>query len=471
MKKELKKLPEQLQKRLRELPAVDELLRTSAVEGGPLPRWALVRACRDAIAMRRGQLLAGEDVAATLEAGEVRTRAQAHQTSTLREVFNATGVVVHTNLGRAPLPHRVMRHMQTLAQGYSTLEYDLAAGLRGDRHGHVARLICEICAAEDAVVVNNNAAAVMLCLTTHARDREVIVSRGELVEIGGSFRMPDVMEMSGAMLREVGTTNRTHPADYERAICEQTGLMLKVHTSNYEVVGFTRSLTSEELVALGRQHGVPVMYDLGSGSLFDLQELGLGGHESTVHDALNAGFDLVTFSGDKLLGGPQAGIIVGRRELVNEVRRHPMMRALRPDKLCLAALEETLNIYREGQERQEIPVVRMLTTPQETLHQRAKTLAAKLRKMLKASWEARAVEGVGRVGGGAYPIADLPSWAVVLKHPSHSAQRLAETLRAADPPIIARVEDEQLLLDVRTLPDEDLGRLSQAACDALGQLK
>lgn len=463
---------------LRALPAVDELLRAmEAMADGqaPAPRWALLAAAREAIADARGRLLAGSvDANATaqeLTPEAVVARARELARPSLREVLNAAGVVVHTNLGRSPLPEAAVARIAEVARGYSTLEYDLAAGKRGSRHVHVARLLCELTGAEDAVVVNNNAAAVMLGLAALARGREVIVSRGELVEIGGSFRIPDVMELSGARLVEVGTTNRTHPADYERAIGEQTGMLFKAHRSNFAVVGFTAEVAAEELVALGRYHDVATMFDLGSGTLTDLERFGLAGDETPVARAVAAGFDLVTFSGDKLLGGPQAGLLVGRMEAIAAVRKHPLMRALRPDKLCIAALDATLTLYREGRAEAEVPTLQMLAVTADELEPHARQLAARLREVLNADWTLDVQKVTARAGGGAYPNLELRSWAVSLTHPRHNATQLDRLLRAGDPPLIARIEDNRLLLDVRSLwPANGRERAVAAISGALGNL-
>jgi L-seryl-tRNA(Ser) seleniumtransferase len=452
---------------LRTLPAVDELLaRCEALLSAPSsaqepPRWALVSACRHAIDERRRLILAGESDDGELRAEAVLTAAAKLALPPLRPVINASGVVIHTNLGRAPLASAAIERVCAMAGGYSTLEYDLAAGARGSRHVHVAQVLRELTGAEDAVVVNNNAGAVMLGLAALAAGREAIVSRGELVEIGGSFRIPDVMELSGAKLVEVGTTNRTHPADYRRAIGEQTGLLFKAHRSNFAVVGFTKEVEPEELTAIGHEAGVPSMFDLGSGTLIDLTRLGLrGGDETPVAEAVAAGFDLVTFSGDKLLGGPQAGMLVGRRDAIEACRRHPLMRALRPDKLCLAALDATLALYREGRAEAEVPVVRMLAATPESLEPLATRLRDALLAALGQPWQATLREVSARAGGGSYPNVELRSLAVALTHPEHKATELEAGLRAAEPPVIARIEDGLLLFDVRCLHPE-------SGCDAL----
>ncbi len=439
------------------------------MDASALPRWAKLAACRQAIDARRREILAGESEDGDLDEEVVLAAARRIARPPLRPVINASGVVLHTNLGRAPLAELALERLCAVARGYSTLEYDLAAGGRGSRHMHLAKALCELTGAEDAVVVNNNAGAVMLGLAALAAGREAIVSRGELVEIGGSFRIPDVMALSGATLVEVGTTNRTHPADYRRAIGETTGLLFKAHRSNFAVIGFTKEVEPQELVAIGREAGVPSMFDLGSGTLLDLTKLGLsGGDETPVGQAVAAGFDLVTFSGDKLLGGPQAGIMVGTREAIDACRRHPLMRALRPEKLCLAALDATLALYREGRAEMEVPVVRMLRATPGTLTPLASGLCEDLRAALGAPWSVELREVSARAGGGSYPNVALRSIAVALTHPQRKASELEAALRQADPPVVARIEDGELLFDVRCLhPQTGREALLAAALPAL----
>ena len=453
--------------RLAALPKIDETVgRLDRLWDGRFPTWAMTEAVRSAVeALRRTILDDGPAPARPLEAVVEELAAELVRPS-LRPLFNATGVVVHTNLGRAPLHRAVMDRVASVASGYSNLEYDLEAGHRGSRHGHVGDLVCRLTGAEDAVVVNNNAAAVLLCLTALAHGHEVVVSRGELVEIGGSFRIPDVMAASGAVLREVGTTNRTHPADYRRAITDDTALLFKAHRSNYAVVGFTREVEMAELSTIGREAGVPTMYDMGSGCLMDLRPLGIDG-ESAVQGALADGIDLVTFSGDKLLGGPQAGIIVGKAELVARVRSHPLMRPLRPDKMTLAALTATLEAYRDHTHHDLVPVVRMLSTPEAELKKRAQGLRRRLRRRLDREVALGLVAVASKVGGGSSPLAELPSWAVSLSHPEQSANALERRLRRHEPPIIGRIERDTLLLDLRTLDPAQLGPLADATAEAL----
>jgi L-seryl-tRNA(Ser) seleniumtransferase len=369
----------------------------------------------------------------------------------LRAVINATGVIVHTNLGRSPLSKRVADRIAEIACSYSNLEYNLEEGRRGERNAHLRELVQELTGAEAAIAVNNNAAAVLLALSSLAQGREVVVSRGELIEIGGSFRIPDVMARSGAILREVGTTNRTHPRDYINAINENTALILKVHPSNYRIEGFTREVALEELVAIGRDRGVPTVMDLGSGCLVDLSPYGLE-RETTVQSVIAAGVDVVSFSGDKLLGGPQAGILAGRADLIEQMRSNPLARALRMDKLTLAALEATLLEYTSPQGPADgVPTLAMIMKPREELEAIAETIAAKLRTALKKRADVSIVVGVGRVGGGALPLEDLPGPRVSVRPRGVSAGRLEQALRAGDPPMIALVKDDAILIDPRTL--------------------
>jgi L-seryl-tRNA(Ser) seleniumtransferase len=456
---------------LRGLPSVDEASRQleALCERTCSPRWALVQAVRDEIAALREQALAGRPPPAALDAAAVERRMHALLVPSLRPVLNATGVVLHTNLGRAPLAAEALARVARVAAGYSTLEYELAQRRRGSRHVHAAALLRQLSGAEDALVVNNNAAAVLLGLAALARGREVVVSRGELIEIGGSFRLPDVMAASGAMLREVGTTNRTHLRDYEQAINEATGLLLKAHRSNFALLGFTAEVDPEELVALGRARAIPTMFDLGSGSLVDLHSFGLP-REPTVQQAVAQGFDLVSFSGDKVLGGPQAGILVGRGVAIGKLRVHPLLRALRPGKLTLAALEATLEAYRDGVATERLPALVMLATPASELRRRARRLRALLRRGAVAPWDFPLREVVSQVGGGALPQAAPPSWAVAVVHPRCSPQTIEERLRLGEPPVLGRIEEDELLLDVRTVPDEQIVVVARAVAAAIAAI-
>src|SRR3989441_5878280 len=417
--------------RLRDLPSVDELARQSK---DPLA----VEAARKVVARAREQIQQGDDPG-DLKA-QLQTELSAARAPHLRRVINATGVILHTNLGRAPLAEAALERVREISRGYSNLEYDVEAGGRGSRQDHVGSILRRLTGAESALVVNNNAAAVMLALAALAEGREVLVSRGELIEIGDGFRIPDVLERSGARLREVGTTNRTRASDYERAITPETALLLRVHQSTFRVVGFTEAPRLEELARMAGAGGLPLVDDLGSGVLVELPG------EPTAKESLAAGADLVCFSGDKLLGGPQAGIVVGRGDLVERLRRHPLQRAMRADKLTLAALEGTLRVYLDAPER--IPVLRMLDEDVEVVRARAERLAS----LVGASVE----ETVGRVGGGALPLAELPSFACAVE------EELAAQLRAGDPPVIALIRDGRTLLDCRTLTDDETDEVADA---------
>ena len=419
---------------LRALPSVNELLqdpRLVALASEHGHELALGVA-RDAIAAAREKIAAGEQ--ATDLVADALERAEGAGAPRLRRVLNATGVVVHTNLGRAPLAASALERIQEVAIGYSNLEYDLEEGVRGSRQDHVSPLLSELTGAEAALVVNNNAAAVLLAVAALAEGRDVLVSRGELVEIGDGFRIPDVLARSGARLVEVGTTNRTRVEDYERALSGRTAVLLRVHQSNFRVVGFTESPRLADLARLAEERGLVLVDDLGSGVLPHV------GDEPTVHESLAAGAHVVTFSGDKLLGGPQAGIVVGRTDLVERLRRHPLQRALRADKLTLAALEGTLALYRSG--RAGPPVLQMLTEPAESVRSRAERLAELTGGKVEPT--------VARAGGGSLPTTDLESFACALE------ESLAEPLRRGDPPVIGIVRDGVLLLDCRTLTDEEV---------------
>jgi L-seryl-tRNA(Ser) seleniumtransferase len=423
---------------LRDLPSVDKLLADERLVDQP--HELALEAARSVLERAREEIRAGRDpqplVTAVLE-----ELARTQQPS-LRRVLNATGVLVHTNLGRAPLAEAALERVAEVGAGYSNLEYDLARGKRGSRQDHLGPLLERLTGAEAALVVNNNAAAVLLALAALAEGREVVVSRGELIEIGDGFRIPDVLARSGARLVEVGTTNRTRAADYERAIGPETAVLLRVHQSNFRVVGFTERPDLAHLGRIAKRAGLPVVDDLGSGALAAV------GDEPTPAESLRAGADLVCFSGDKLLGGPQAGVVVGRAELVERLRRHPLQRALRADKLTLAALEGTLSLALDPATRDRIPVLRMLHEPVEQVRARAKRLAALVGGEVE--------ETVARVGGGALPLAELPSAACAVE------ENLAEPLRLGDRPVIAVVRDGRTLLDCRTLTDEEVDEVAQA---------
>jgi L-seryl-tRNA(Ser) seleniumtransferase len=378
----------------------------------------------------------------------------------LRRVINATGVVIHTNLGRAPLHPAALKHLIEVSKTYSNLEYDLDRGERGSRYVHVEEILCRLSGAESALVVNNNAGAVLLVLNTIAEGREVILSRGELVEIGGAFRIPDVMKRSAAFLREVGTTNRTYLSDYQKAINPQTALLLKVHTSNFRIMGFTSDVSLQDLVQLGRQHQLPVMNDLGSGCLIDLTQYGLE-KEPTVQETIKTGADVVTISGDKLLGGPQAGIILGKKDLLDSVKVNPLTRALRIDKLTLAALESTLLLYfDEKRAMEEIPALQMLSLDTKKLKRRGKRLLKKLSGMKNERMTFTLRDDVSQVGGGALPLQELPTMVVSIKPLDFSINHLEENLRKGHPPVISRISKEELILDMRTVFDEEIPLLA-----------
>ncbi|MCU0538448.1 MAG: L-seryl-tRNA(Sec) selenium transferase [Desulfobacterales bacterium] len=468
-------LNDRQKERLRELPAVDHVLDLAKADPAfeLIPASVLVGAARSVIAEARGRILneAGPDPEADLTDAAILARVKegvrrAMQPN-LRRVVNATGVVIHTNLGRSLLAAEAVEHLLAVAGRYSNLEYDLQAGRRGSRYAAVRNLLCEITGAEDAMVVNNNAGAVLISLETLARGRKVIVSRGDLVEIGGSFRIPDVMTKSGALLKEVGTTNRTHLRDYEEAIDAETALLLKVHWSNYSIIGFTAQVPLKELVALGARHGLPVMEDLGSGTFVDFSRYGLL-KEPTVQASVASGADVVTFSGDKLLGGPQAGIIVGRRSMVESIRKNPINRALRIDKLTLAALEGTLRLYRdEARAVRAIPTLRMLSEPEEAIAARAAELAERLAALADSRLTIEAARLPSKAGGGSLPLLELPSRCLKLRITGLSANALELALRRNDPPIIGRIEDEAFVVDLRTVQEEEPAVIAAALASLL----
>lgn len=447
----------------RRLPSVERLLALPELQAAieAHGRQTVVEAVRAALAAAREGIAGGEQAPdETALAATALDRAESAVRGTLFPVINATGVIVHTNLGRAPLSRAAREAMDQVGQGYANLEYDLEAGSRGSRYVHAEALLRDLTGAEAALVVNNNAGAVFLVLSALARGREVVISRGQLVEIGGGFRIPDVLRQSGARLVEVGTTNRTHSRDFQEAIGPETALLLRVHSSNFKQIGFTAEVGLEELVALGHGAGVLVVDDLGSGTLIDTARYGMA-PEPMVQQSVAAGADIVTFSGDKLLGGPQAGLIVGRADLVRELRQHPLTRALRVDKSTLAALQATLLHYLRGEAEREIPVWRMVATPREVLAARAADLAARLRN---SNIAATVVSSEGTVGGGSLPGETLPGISVALAVAAPDAA--AAALRGGRPAVVARIADGRLLLDLRTVqPDEDdaLLRAVQAA--------
>lgn len=454
----------QITERLRRLPAVDRLLQVPPLPDllGQWPKELVVGAVRAVLDRQRDLIRQGEEpLDAPALAGHAAARIAASTRTSLRRVINATGVVLHTNLGRAPLGTEAVEAIVAVAGGYSSLEMDLASGKRGERYAHVVRLLQVLTGAEDSLVVNNNAAAVLLVLHTLARGREVVVSRGQLVEIGGSFRIPEVMAASGATLVEVGTTNKTYLRDYEQAIGPQTAALLRVHTSNYRLVGFTRQVTAAELAGLGHRYGLPVIEDLGSGLLADLSPWGIRG-EPLVTSSLQDGMDVVTFSGDKLLGGPQVGIILGQRKYLEDMKRNNLLRALRVDKLTLAALEATLRLYLQPDRAlAQVPALRMLTVGPEELEARAAKLAGLLARACGPAVGVEVIRGFSQAGGGSLPGVDLPTF-VVQVQPQDAGVRveaLAAELRQGDPAVIGRVRKDMLFLDVRTVPEGDFAEL------------
>ena len=449
---------------LKSLPKIDEVMLILEKKGAfaKAPRHIVKSACRSVVeGLRKGIMEAKKDVTDIRLSEENRVADRVmeiidslHQYR-LRRVVNATGVILHTNLGRAPLCAEALARIADVAAGYSNLEFDLEKGERGLRYHHVQRLLCDLSGAEDALVVNNNAAAVLLVLNTLAQGREALVSRGELVEIGGEFRIPDVMEKSGTRLREVGTTNRTRLSDYERGIGPETGLIMKVHTSNFRIVGFTEEAEIRELVALGKKYGVPVMHDLGSGCFAELDCYGLE-REPTVCDVLETGVDVITFSGDKLLGGPQAGIILGKKDILQRIKKNPLNRALRIDKLTLAALEGTMMQYlRPGKAVSHLRVLRMLTEPVSDVSSRAKKLLAMLRKERFEGLTLSLKKGFSMAGGGALPTQEIPTMLISITSKQLSPGSLEERLRRPDVPIIARIADNEVLFDLRTIAEEE----------------
>lgn len=471
------------EKGLRLLPPVDEVIRDIRVskllaEGHS--RSVVLDSVRSILAEERQRILSGVAPESNINKKEeffdfivLKSLAAVRLSSrpNLRRVINATGVVIHTNLGRSVLSPRARQAVSEVISGYSNLELDLDTGQRGSRYAPVEPLLTRLTGAEAALVVNNNAAAVLLALSTLAKGREIIVSRGQLVEIGGSFRIPEVMEQSGARLVEVGTTNKTHPDDYRRAINENTTLLLHVHTSNYRIIGFTSETTVAEMVAIGREYSLPVMSDLGSGFLVDLGSYGLP-PEPTVQEVVEAGPDIVTFSGDKLLGGPQAGVIVGKRRFIDAMKKNPLTRALRIGKMTVAALEATLREYLDRERvLKEAPTLKMLTASQSELGRKVSELAGCLIKALGDKAEVKVENNMSAVGGGAMPAAALPTLVVAVRPRKISAGELQSILRQGEPAVMGRVQEDKLLLDVRTICDTEFHPLAEALVGALEQRK
>ena len=434
---------------LRDLPSIDRLLQSElASEMETIyGRELTLQALRDTLEAARSQNVEGNAVPIFEQLLEqARVRVDSWLAPTLLPVINATGVILHTNLGRAPLSHAAQETIQSIGRSYNTLEYDLSRGARGKRDQHAEHLLTRLTGAEAAMVVNNNAAAVLLALTALARRKQVIISRSQLIEIGGGFRIPDVMKQSGAKLVEVGTTNRTHIGDFEAAIEPRTALIMRAHHSNFKILGFTTEPTLADLVALGRENDILVLDDLGSGTLIDTAQFGLG-HEPTVQESLQVGAPLVAFSGDKLLGGPQAGLLVGEAAVIKRLKRHPLARTVRADKLCLAALSATLTHYLKGEALREIPIWQMIAMDEKMLQTRVHTWQEKLGM-------GEIIPGHSTVGGGSLPEETLPTWLLALK--LKKPDRMTSLLRGNNPPVIARIDGDHLVFDPRTvLPEQD----------------
>ncbi|TCO79870.1 L-seryl-tRNA(Sec) selenium transferase [Marinisporobacter balticus] len=445
------------------IPKVDDLLNDEKIKDllEKVPRIMIVEAIRESIEEIRIKIVQLDnqqvksfkiDYEALIEK-IIRIIKQKNRMN-LSKVINTTGVVLHTNLGRALLSESIKEEIWNVANSYSTLEFDVDSGKRGSRYAHVEEIITKLTGAESALVVNNNAAAVLLVLDTLAKNREVIVSRGQLVEIGGSFRVPDVMQQSGAKLVEVGTTNKTHISDYERAITEDTAALLKVHTSNYKILGFTQEVSLKDLVEIGREHNIPVIEDIGSGTFIDFSKFGLY-KEPTVQESVAMKADIVTFSGDKLLGGPQAGIIIGKKEYIEKMKKNPYTRAFRVDKLTLAALEATLRLYLDEESALEkIPTLRMLTISLEEIEKKANALYALLKENIKHCTIEK-IKGFSQVGGGSMPLEKIPTMLISIKPENLSINKFEQMLRDYNPPIIARISEERILMDVRTIKENE----------------
>ena len=461
------------QKYLRSLPGVDQILQFGILQEiqGDYPQQIINDAVRETVSSLRTQIMQAkseEDLTEIdFQVESLARKSLDHIKEALKpnlcSVINATGTVLHTNLGRSLLAEKAVEAVKEVSRHYSNLELDLSTGERGSRYSHVEELLCKLTGARGALVVNNNAGAVMLVLNTLAQNKEVVISRGQLVEIGGSFRIPDVMSQSGAQLVEVGTTNKTHLHDYESAITENTAMLLKVHTSNYHIVGFTSHVSGAELVDLGRKHNIPVVEDLGSGVLIDLSKYGLQG-EPAVQECIKEGMDVVTFSGDKLLGGPQAGIIVGNEEFIQKIKKNQLTRALRIDKMTLAALEATLQLYLDEEKAvREIPTLNMLTLPLSILEARASSLASYLKDHLTGKAKIKVIDGFSQVGGGALPLENIPTKLVSLQpYRLTTIVEVVERLRDQAVPVIARVQKNQLLMDLRTVREDEIPLLQDS---------
>jgi len=453
---------------------LDELTKDEDIAALPRPLVkdqadAFLNVCREEI--RSGAITTADQLELKAVLPRMVAYVRAHSRPHFRRVLNATGVVVHTNLGRSLLARSAIEAVTEACGHYSNCEFDLSTGQRGSRYSHVEQILCDITGAEAALVVNNNAAAVFIMLETLAKGKEVIVSRGQLVEIGGSFRIPDVMTKSGATLHEVGATNRAHVHDYENAINEETGALMRVHTSNFRIVGFTKEVSLPDMRKLGDKYNLPVIEDLGSGSLYSLKGEGLMG-EPTVQEVVAQGADVVSFSGDKVLGGPQAGIIVGRKKYIDRIKKNPVNRAMRIDKMTLAALEATLRLYLDMDvARRKVPTLRMITASEESLKSKARRLADAIRSELGVKATVAMKKGFSRVGGGAFPEYDLPGTMITLAVDGVDAEDLREELLKTDPPLVARIEDDLFLLDPRTLTSTELKLAASALRQAVDSLQ
>ncbi len=455
---------EKKQEQLSKIPSVDEILKSP--QGirylQSTPRRIVLKAVREVLAKTRNCIIRGNppgEITVDSILPDIQRVIRELSAYKLKPLINATGVVIHTNLGRAVLSEEALENTMRIAGNYSNLEYEIKRGRRGKRYSHIRDILVELSGAEDTVVVNNNAAAVLLCLRVFAYAREVVVSRGELVEIGGSFRIPEVMQSSGAILREVGATNKTHISDYENALSGNTSLLLKVHPSNYQLIGFTEEVPLKELVRLGKTYRIPVMSDLGSGCMVDLERYGISG-EQTVQDVIRTGVDIVTFSGDKLLGGPQAGIILGKKKFIERIQKDPFLRALRIDKMTLASLEATLKLHLDEEKAVEkIPTLSMLTQPVERIKKRAQRISASLKRQISARATVEIAADQSRAGGGSLPETDFPTFVVAIKPAFLSVNAFEKRLRESNPPVIARIQDDTLLVDARTVQDKEVKTL------------
>lgn len=456
------------QELLKRIPKVDEVLKDQRlfVFFGDTPRELVVESVREAVDELRKEILdwdGGDPPVINMDnlIDDVVKKVRGKKQKSLRRVINGTGTILHTNLGRARMSEEAGRNVLEAAMNYSTLEYDLKRGARGSRHDHIEKLIAKIVGTEGAMVVNNNASAVLLCLSALAKGKEVIVSRGELVEIGGSFRIPEIMELGGAYLREVGTTNKTKLDDYRSAIDkEKTGALLKVHTSNYKIMGFTAEVSLSELLALGQEWGIPVVYDLGSGLMADLQQYGID--EPTVPESVRNGADVVTFSGDKLLGGPQAGIIIGKKQYIDSMKKHPLARAVRVDKMTIAALEATFREYFDMEKAKEkVPVLSMITVSMDEMRTKAILLAEQVRRATEA-FEIEVIKSEGQIGGGSTPNQFLVGYAVSVVGKKVSADRIERDLRAYEVPVIVRINQDRVLIDMRTVTRDEIDMVARA---------